>query len=175
MTAVTSHASRDRQWERLFRAPTAGDVGFLRDTWMDSARGSRVWADVPSDVYKREYGKVVASVLSRARVTIACNPRDPDQIFGYVVWEPSVVHYVYVKYGFRRDFIAYDLVAHVFPELGARPLVVSAQNKSLSGWKNTPASQRRGSPPGAFPSLCAKWNLTYDPFRVLGVRDADGS
>jgi GNAT superfamily N-acetyltransferase len=37
-----------------------------------------------------------------SRVTIAVSATDPDQIFGYIVSEPGVVHYLFVKETFRR-------------------------------------------------------------------------
>lgn len=44
---------------------------------------------------------------------IACLPNDEDVILGYAVFQPKILHYVFVKEAFRENGIAKSLVAPV--------------------------------------------------------------
>lgn len=66
------------------------------------------------------FGARVTQILKRATVLVAVNSEDDDQIYGCVVFEKShtpVLHYVTVKYSFRRHGLA-RILLH---EAGLRP------------------------------------------------------
>ena len=125
------------------RAPVAGDLNFITDSWVESYRkhgcssSQRPFDGVrPSSVdpriYTAEQHALVARTLVRpdTRVLIACDAEDPNQIIGYVVYgeprsnithtDPRVVfQYVYTKTLFRRMGIARKLIREAAASRGA--------------------------------------------------------
>jgi hypothetical protein len=55
------------------------------------------------DIYQR---KLINSVLSVSNIIIAVNKEDPNEIFGYIIWQNgqfgSQVHWTYVKHTYRN-------------------------------------------------------------------------
>lgn len=101
-------------------------------------------------VFFPEFSQVIDHLLLNAKTIVACNEEHPQTIFGYMIFDPDVVHYVFVKAAFRRFEIARDLIAHAFP--GA---------KSLQYSQNTNAAR----------AISAKYpELIFNPF-VLYKRE----
>lgn len=104
--------------EWRLRPADAEDEAFLCHSWLKSFRPSAT--EVPGVIYHRGQHEVIERLLGRSIVTVACNPEDEAQIFGYLVHEKRgpvvVLHYVYVKAPFRRLGLARALLAHVGAE-----------------------------------------------------------
>jgi hypothetical protein len=62
-------------------------------------------------VSAKSFEKFLDDRLHDMTVLIACNPEDPDQIFGYIVGERKCIHFLYVKEYIRSEGIAKDLVS----------------------------------------------------------------
>jgi hypothetical protein len=60
--------------------------------------------------------KRIIAILQHAKVMFACDAQDPDVIFGYVVWEPDLTHWIYVKYPMRRMRVATNLLKRIDAE-----------------------------------------------------------
>ena len=98
-----------------FRAPTVSDKSFIFNSWLKSFRHSPLAKPLCNEVYFKNHKVIVENILKRSRVLIACNPEDEDQIYGYIVYEPiiddiTVLHYVYVKFTYRKLGIARTIV-----------------------------------------------------------------
>jgi len=88
------------------RAATETDIGFIFNSWLKSYKQSSFSKFIPGAVYFDLHHKTIESILKRAKVLVAVNPADTNQIYGYIVYETvqetSVVHYCYVKESFRK-------------------------------------------------------------------------
>jgi len=124
-----------------FRAATAKDVPFIRHSWVMSyckhsvvAPDSRpprgaCGARMSSSTYVPEQHELIAKILQRASCVVACNAEDPDQIFGYLVFEKQhdrpCIHYLYVKEKFRKLGIAHALAKEAAAHMPEGPLWAS--------------------------------------------------
>jgi hypothetical protein len=97
-----------------------------------------------------EHGRVVEQLLARSKVVVACNPERPYQVIGYVVAEPGVLHWVFVKSPFR-----WDPAAEHHPRIGTallNELPDSVRSVRCSHWTKQAGRWPRG--------------LVYDPFAL---------
>ncbi len=91
----------------VLREMEKDDESFIYSSWLRSYRGSPITTHMINDVYYDNHKKIIEKLLLEAKVIIACNPEDPSQIYGFICYEDgvpncSVVHYLYVKYPFRK-------------------------------------------------------------------------
>lgn len=94
-----------------YRQALASDLPFIYKTWLNSYCGdSAIGKSVRKSVFHRDYAKVIDRILTDSGVLIACQPDDPKVIYGYLVFEPRLLHYCFVKEAFRFSGIAKSLV-----------------------------------------------------------------
>lgn len=130
------------------RLNTPADESFIYDSWLKSYQEqNRDFKRMGIRTYYAGYKKILMGILDSALVVIACNPDDKDQIYGFIVAEADadIVHYLYVKYTFRKLGIARRLLLNVHPELREKPLIHTFAN---------PISDKKQS----------EYLLTYNPF-----------
>lgn len=87
------------------RRAMAADGRFLADSWLRSYQGSYHVKRVPPDLYFDRHRRVMARLIARSETLVAVDASDPLTIWGWICGEPgehAVVHYVYVKDGFRK-------------------------------------------------------------------------
>jgi hypothetical protein len=99
------------------------DISFIYSTWLRSYRtGSGLGLASGKHAYFLTYNQVIDHILDKDRtiIMVAAKPDEPDVIWGYMIAEPRVLHYVFVKQGFRRFGIAKALYQNHF---GERPVV----------------------------------------------------
>lgn len=67
---------------------------------------------IPQDQFMASYHQYLDIMFKRPGLTIsvACLSSDPDVILGFSVYEPSILHFVFVKPHWRRIGIATQLV-----------------------------------------------------------------
>lgn len=145
----------------ILRGADADDVSFIYSSWLRCFHDTSTWAQqMPRRIFFDNHKKVIEKVLAESNVVVAANPEDPGQIFGYVVFQPSVgkvavLHWVYVKEPFRRLGIAADLFAV------AKRI---AEHDELLPVVGTHYNLR-------WDVLATKWNLVFNPY-LLGAADA---
>jgi len=100
---------------------------------------ARVWRRV----YQYEQPKVVLYLIHKAKVLVACNPEDDDQLYGFVCFEGNTLHYIYVKRTFERLGVGKLLVAQA-------PGLVFASHWSME-------------------AAHSKINLVFNPYKLIGV------
>ncbi len=100
-----------------FRAGRPTDAHFLLSTWLKSYRNSGPVTKIPNANYFQGHQDLIVYILSLqgTAVEVVCAKDDPDQIIGYVVYNTlaPILHYVYVKYPFRKLGLGQMLVAMV--------------------------------------------------------------
>jgi hypothetical protein len=88
----------------LLRTNKPADTHYIYNSWLVSYRNSDFARHMPNDVYYNHHKLLIGALLSRSITTVACNPEDEDQIYGYAVYENvsvPILHFIYVKYAFR--------------------------------------------------------------------------
>lgn len=88
------------------------DRSFVIAAWLNNYRRESYFAARVTDkVFFYHHHAIVERLLARSRVLIACDPSDENEIVGYIVWEPGVLHWVYVKKAFRKFGIGRSLLS----------------------------------------------------------------
>lgn len=91
------------------------DIPFIYATWLESYRyDSYFGKSHRNTIFFNDYKKVLDKILLESHVSVACVKEAPDTILGYMVHEPGVLHYVFVKGPFRRLKIATGLFNYAF-------------------------------------------------------------
>lgn len=99
------------------RQASASDLNFIYDSFLKSMRSdSSVGRSCSKDVFFREFPKIIDQILNRAITIVACVSNDPSTLIGYLIYEPSIVHYIVVKNAFRNLGVAKTLVSSVFSD-----------------------------------------------------------
>lgn len=110
------------------RPPTEADLPYIYSSWI------RSWLNAP-EFAKTECGSCGASVpkpdrgwagaathsvitrlLRSCSCAVACDPKDMSQVFGFIVGDPEgrVLHWIYVKFPFRRAGVGTRLMDAMF-------------------------------------------------------------
>ena len=93
------------------RAGKALDVGHILTSWVRS-NAKTAWAKEAGRCYSTEHWRAAKSILERGAVVLVAHlADDPDAIIGWAVFEPGVLHYVYVRAGLRKQGIARRLLS----------------------------------------------------------------
>lgn len=88
----------DYEWG--IRKASGSDLSFIYSTWLNSYKGdSLLGKTVSRSIFFKEYAKVIDGILQRDAVDIqvACKKDEPNVVFGYLVGEPLILHYAFVK------------------------------------------------------------------------------
>lgn len=100
-----------------FRAYRGSDASFVYSAWINSYKDSERAGIIPDHVFYGVTKTVVNSLMARGmQIILAVNPDDDDQLVGFIAYEPSVLHYCFVKDIFRRTGVAKALLE--FADLG---------------------------------------------------------
>ena len=90
----------------------ATDRNFVFQSWINSYRNSDRAGVLPDHVFYPLHKIVINQLLARGmKITMAVSPDDRDQILGYIAYEPSVLHFVFLKDFVRRQGAASLLLA----------------------------------------------------------------
>lgn len=98
------------------------DIKLIMNSWMRGWRASRPdWGRL---LYTRVASARIKRILSRRpAIRVACSPLDTNEIYGYIVAEAPLVHFVYVKRAYRGNGIATQLLASI--EITRTPILCS--------------------------------------------------
>jgi GNAT superfamily N-acetyltransferase len=102
-----------------FREAVENDLEFVFSSWLHSYRVSPLARTIPKTSYYEGHHKVIERLVVKSRVICAVDPEDSNHIYGWCCWENSttpVLHYVYVKFSFRRLGIGSRLIEPVGTE-----------------------------------------------------------
>lgn len=96
------------------RRAIPGDFNFIMNSWTESYRRSTFAKLIPKYTFHTNHHDLMEKTMERANILCAVSKDDPNQIFGWVCFEPltdvKVLHYIYVKHPFRDLGIAQKLL-----------------------------------------------------------------
>jgi len=99
---TTTETDKQGLWK--IRPGVLADKAFVLSTWLRGLRYGNDWFEaIDADPYFRIYQTVIESILSRpgTKVDVACLKDDEDVILGYSVYQPSYLHWIFVKKAWR--------------------------------------------------------------------------
>ncbi len=128
----------------LIRDGRPGDVNLVVNSWITShAAFTKADGHVVRYVH---HPALVLDLVQRCSVVVACDPDDHDEVYGWLCHElvkgELVIHYLFVKFPFRRSGIADQLYEHVAT---GRPFTATHAGFLM-------------------PELRAKYVLIFDPY-----------
>ena len=95
----------------MIRELRPDDIPFVTATWLLNYRSHNPFAgDLRRDVYREQQQTIIARLLRTASGRVACDAGDENVIYGYTIYAPSVLHYLYVKEAFRKMGIGRQLL-----------------------------------------------------------------
>lgn len=103
----------EERWN--IRNAIESDISFVYSTWLRSYKGdSALGLSCKPTVYFLNYNRVIDWILSQedTQILVACKPDEPEVIFGYLIYQPGVMHYAFTKEPFSRQGIARSLYRH---------------------------------------------------------------
>ena len=134
------------------------ETGFVLDSWSRAVARDPIWrvevgrrgvarTPIPPSLSLYYHDIILKKILTNCTLLVACDPEDPDVIWGYVAFDgngPSpVLHFVYVKGAFRRMGIGTRLLSEALQDWTGsfktenHPVVVSHRTESLfKAWPN---------------------------------------
>jgi hypothetical protein len=94
-----------------FRDGIKTDINFIYKTWLDSYRyDSDLGKQCRNSIFFPQYQLIIDSILyNDAKVLVCCKPDEEDIIFGYIIYEPDILHYIFVKQAFQNLGIGMQL------------------------------------------------------------------
>lgn len=98
------------------RSPEPEDISFIYSTWLKSYQRSSD-NKISGSSYFRFQKNLIAQILDRSLVSIACDPLD-SRIYSYAVYEILgnilVLHWIYTKFPFRSFGFAGDILRAIY-------------------------------------------------------------
>ena len=94
------------------RLAKANDINFIYSTWLRCYKhDSPLTKYTKREIFFEEHQKLLDRLLTKkgTTVAVAVDDKDPDLIFGFLAYEPKIVHFCYVKEPFRKMGIARQL------------------------------------------------------------------
>lgn len=96
----------------LMRGITKRDINLVTHSWLTNARKTFLVKGVSNEVYYSHHHKILEHIIPRSTVMLACDPEDPDTVYGWicceVVNDVLVIHYIYVKGMFKAQQVGHD-------------------------------------------------------------------
>lgn len=89
------------------------DENFILATFLRGIYYGDSWfSQIPKQIFMDNYKNVVAALVTKATIKIACLKEDPDVIIGYSILSNDfqTIHFVYVKNAWRKQGIGRTLV-----------------------------------------------------------------
>lgn len=110
------------------RPPKPTDLNFIQSTFYKSMRRESSLGRQCSGRVFKQFQEVIDHILSRAKILVSCVEESEDAIIGYLIFEPEVVHYAYVRPSSQQLDVAKEMIQHAFPD--AKTLTYSLNTNS---------------------------------------------
>jgi hypothetical protein len=92
------------------------DKRFVYNSFLQSAKRSEAFKEIPLSFFNALFSKKINTLLNNFNCLVACNPQEPEQVYGYIIYDTDTVFYVYVKHHWRQKSIASFLFIEAFGE-----------------------------------------------------------
>ncbi len=99
------------------RPATTEDLQFVRASWFESYRHGGKAPSCGYDIYSRGQSFLIRQLTDKNSVVVAFHPDQPDEICGWVCFQPAAIHYLYVKHAYRRLGIGLQLAQLAAPQI----------------------------------------------------------
>lgn len=89
------------------------DLPFIYSTWSQSYRyDSSIGKGCRNHIFHPHFLKVIDYILFQpdTGILVACSKDHSNVIFGYLVYQPEIIHYVYIKEVLTRHGLAKSLI-----------------------------------------------------------------
>lgn len=130
------------------------DMNFIYSSWLKSYRQSDWAKDISNDVFFTQHKEIIDNIIARptTSVIVICNPNDDDQLYGFLVHEvagsSAAVHFVYMKYNFRKLGIMKNLMGVYGYTTSTSPVFISHI-------------------PRNYETLKTRYNLVFSPYLLF--------
>jgi len=104
-------ARNEEQIAILLRKPEPDDrvMGFVLDSWCKTVASEPPWdfaathhtPPPPHPLLIYMHDTILKKIIRNSTITLACDPDDPDTVWGYICSDGDLLHFVYVKSAFR--------------------------------------------------------------------------
>jgi hypothetical protein len=104
-------ARNEEQIAILLRKPEPDDraIGFVLDSWCKTVAAEPPWdfaathhtPPPPHPLLIYMHDTILKKIIRNSTITLACDPYDPDTVWGYICSDGDLLHFVYVKSAFR--------------------------------------------------------------------------
>ena len=146
----------EQQFGILLRKPEPDEraLGFVLDSWCKTVAAEPPWdfsttpttPPLPHPLLIYEHDVILKKIIRNSTITLACDPDDPDTVWGYVCFDGDLLHFIYVKSAFRGFGIGGCLLRAA--DLPGSNVITSHRTESLFK---------------AFPGVRFLWN----PYRMI--------
>ena len=134
--------------------PDERALRFVLDSWCKTVAAEPPWdfstphhtPPLPHPLMIYEHDVLLKKIIPHSTITLACDPDDPDTVWGYVCFDGDLLHFIYVKSAFRGFGIGGCLLRAA--DLPDSNVITSHRTKSLFV---------------AFPGIRFLWN----PYRMI--------
>ena len=108
--------------ELIIRDAIPADLPLIYDSWKKSFRYDSGFGRSFTgfnDVYNSNYNKVIEHIIldEQTFTKIACLKNEPKVILGYIVFNTSTLHYIFIKEAFRNKFKIFEGLMGLIPGL----------------------------------------------------------
>lgn len=125
----------------ILRYATEDDQNFIYSSWLKSYRNTEGPNRMSNETYYNNYKKLVKDLINKHSVLLVVNPEDTTQVYGYICYSMyqniPVVHYIYVKYTYRKLELAKYLVSSIIPKIKQKPILVTFANRVFDKLKDS--------------------------------------
>lgn len=132
----------------ILRPYCPADRELIEDSWLKSyyshASCWMGWVSVES--FCTLYMPIIRALLDRSRVRVACLRDSEPDVVGWAVLSDKLLHYVWVRDGWRRDGLGTWLVADLAPDAMRYTHETEAGRawvKRFPGWTSAPRELRK--------------------------------
>lgn len=103
--------------EIKIRIGLESDIDYVFSAWKKVMRAATP-RKCPNEIFFPYQQQVISNILMNPNVKtlIACNQEDEDQIYGFIVGNADILHFIYTKQIFRRLGIAKKLLDALAPK-----------------------------------------------------------
>ena len=128
------------------------DHPFIASAWVKEMRHAPFSRHCPSGVYVPCQHALVHQILAGSDAQIACDPANPDHLYGCAVHAGDVVHWLYVKSAYRGLGVGRALLFACFGDVLPEEVVCTQASQLFEDKR-----------------LVERYRLVYSPYLLLGI------
>jgi GNAT superfamily N-acetyltransferase len=95
----------EEELDIIIREAIQDDLPLIYNSWLKQYRESPFSVGVVNSVYYSQHRKIIDCLIERSVLRVACDAASPTKIYGWVcgeIYDPLVLHFIYVKKKYRK-------------------------------------------------------------------------